>query len=183
VATESEPRGVEHRLIKNQTLWKASKFEPRSPPSPVRSPGRFTTGLTVTGEASPAGYGHAANKHPQGGTGRVGVGDPLSLRKARLRELPRDSLRSATHTGIGAVVRRAPAEHDSSDGIRPSADTSGRLQVRKGYRRETRGGRREKTCPSHRYPYAEVLGTSAGSIRRLSLPTRMLPTPRTSDTR
>jgi hypothetical protein len=34
-----------------------------------------------------------------------------------------------------------------------------------------------------RIPYAELLGTSSGSIRRLSLPTRMLPTPRTSETR
>jgi hypothetical protein len=34
-----------------------------------------------------------------------------------------------------------------------------------------------------RIPYAELSGTSSGSMRRLSSPTRMLPTPRTSETR
>lgn len=41
------------------------------------------------------------------------------------------------------------------------------------------------TAPSvpWRIPYAELSGTPSGSMRRLSWPTRMLPTPRTSETR
>ena len=56
------------------------------------------------------------------------MGDPISLRKSRLPSCPKRGLRSAPHTGIAAVVRRAPIEHGSSSHVRPCPAGSGSLQ-------------------------------------------------------
>jgi hypothetical protein len=95
---------------------------------------------------------------------RAGIGTAYRMREIPVSSVPAGRARPKMNQGVPSAAERiANTPTAAASGQAFSATANGRV--------------------SRRGPYAELLGASSGSIRRLSLPTRMLPTPRTSETR